>query len=158
MQVTSNIPTAKRILRSLLGIVAGIVVISMVVEALEFGLVTLINGEPTTDPDVYYAVRNTPGFLALKLLYNTAAAVAAGYLAALIAGYAEVKHGLALAVVQTLAFAWALTQPEVSRWTPGWMWAALIVLTFGGIVLGARLRAARALGRSRRGPVNRQVA
>ena len=135
--------TPKRLLRSILAIVVGIVVISMVVEALEFGLVTLINGEPTTDPDAYYAVRNRRWFLAVKLLYNTGAAVGGGYLAALIAGYAELKHGIAMAVVQTLAFAWALAQPELSRWTPGWMWAALISLTFAGILVGARLRAER---------------
>ncbi len=130
----------KHFLRSVFAIVIGIVVISIMVEGLEFGLVALVRGEPTTDPEAYYAVRNAGWFLALKLVYNTGAALGAGYLAALIAGYAEFKHGIVLAVVQTLAFAWALTQPELSRWTPGWMWAGLIVLTFAAILAGARLR------------------
>ena len=88
--------TPKGLLRSVLAIVVGIVVISMVVEALVFGLVTLINGEPTTDPDAYYAVRNGRWFLAMKLLYYTGAAVGAGYLAARIAGSAELNHGMAV--------------------------------------------------------------
>ncbi len=130
----------KDFLRSFLAVLVGIVALSIVVEALEFGLVTLVNGEPTSDPDQYFSVRNRPWFLAVKLVYNTAAAVGAGYLTALIAGRAELKHGMALAAIQTLAFAWALTQPEMSKWTPGWMWAALIVLTAAGIILGSRLR------------------
>jgi hypothetical protein len=135
--------TPKRVLRSLLAVVVGLLAISVVVEFLEFGLVTLVNGEMTTDPDVYYGVRNAAWFLGVKLFYNTVAAVGAGYLCALIARHAELKHGLALAVVQTLAFAWALSRPEMSGWTPGWMWAALIVLTFSGILVGARFRASR---------------
>lgn len=133
----------KLLVRSILGIVAGIVAISAVVEGLEFGLVTLINGEPTTDPEAYYSVRNRPWFLAAKLIYNTAAAVGGGYLAALIAGYEEVKHGIGLAVLQTAAFLFALSQPDISRWTPVWIWVGLITLTLLGILAGARLRAAR---------------
>ena len=133
--------TPKRFLRSTIAVILGIVVILMVVEGLELGLVALLNGGLTTDPEIYFAVRNMGGFLAGKLFYNTAAAIAAGYLTARMAGYAELKHGAVLAVVQTLAFGWALTQPDMARWTPGWMWAALIVLTFAGILVGAGYRA-----------------
>lgn len=132
---------AKRVVRTVLAVVAGIVFISAVVEGLEFALVTLINSEPTTNPDVYYGIRNRGWFLATKLVYNSLAAIGGGFLAAAVAGYAQLKHGLAVAVAQTLAFLWGLTQPAVSRRTPGWMWACLIVLTFAGIVLGARMRA-----------------
>ncbi len=135
--------TPKRFLRSVAGIAVGIVFLSAVVEGVEFGLVRFVLGEPAADPQAYYAVRNAGWFLALKLVYNTAAAVGAGYLTALVGGYPEVKHGLALAVVQTLAFGWALTQPELSRWTPGWVWAALIVLSFAGILFGAKIRSRR---------------
>ncbi len=136
--------TSKRAARSVLAIVVGIVFVSAVVEALEFALVTAINGARVTDPETYYGIRNLPWFLAAKLLYNSLAAVGAGFLTAVIAGYAQVRHGLVLALLQTAAFGWALTQPEMSRWTPGWMWAALIILTFAGIIFGARIRAARA--------------
>jgi hypothetical protein len=50
-----------QILRSILAVLAGLVLISVIVESLEFGLVTLVNGEVTTDPDSYLRVRNTPG-------------------------------------------------------------------------------------------------
>ena len=121
----------------------GIIAISVVVEVLEFALVTLINGASTTDPETFYAIRNRTWFLVAKLVYNTAAAVAGGYLTALLAGRKEVAHGLVMAGLQTVAFLFALSQPDIKRWTPVWMWVALIALTFLGIVAGARLRAAR---------------
>lgn len=135
--------TPLTILRSTLALIVGILVISLIVEALEFGLVTLINGERVTDPESYYAVRNRGWVLTLKLMYNTSAAFGAGYVTARIAGHSEVMHGLGLAIIQTLSFAWALTQPEMRQWTPMWMWAALIVLTFVGIVAGAVYRIRR---------------
>jgi hypothetical protein len=128
-----------KVLRSVVAVLAGLVLISAIVEPLEFMLVALVNGQPTTDPDRYFAVRNQPLFLAAKLLYNTVAAVGAGVVTAWLAPRAWVRHGIALAVIQTVAFAWALATPELRRTTPDWMWAALIPLTSAGIVLGALL-------------------
>ncbi len=129
-----------RVLRSVFAVLAGIVAISMLVEAIEFGLVTLVNGAPTTDPETYYSIRNRPEFLGLKLVYNTGAAAAGGYLTALIAGYAGLRHGLALATLQTLAFGYVLTQPDLARWLSTSMWATLVGVSFIGIMAGARAR------------------
>ena len=43
-----------QILRSVCAVFAGLVLISVIVEPLEFGLVPLVNGEVTTDPDTYF--------------------------------------------------------------------------------------------------------
>ena len=134
-----------QILRSIFAVFAGLVLISVIVEPLEFGLVTLIHGEVTTDPDIYFRVRNTPAFLATKLVYNTAAAIVGGFVAARLAPRAPMAHGLVLAVIQTVAFGWALVTPELRRSTPDWMWACLIVVTFAGIMTGSRLQRHRAL-------------
>jgi hypothetical protein len=131
-------------LRSGLAVLGGIVLISIVVEVLEFGLVTLVHGGPTSDPSVYYKVRNSPWFLFLKILYNTGSALLGGYVGAWIAGYHEWRHGLALASVQTLAFIWAFSRPDMRRWMPTWVWVALAVLSIVGILTGASLRAGRA--------------
>lgn len=137
---------AGRFFRTTIAIFAGILIISTVVELLEFSLVTLVNGEPTTDLEVYFGIRNMGWFLAAKLLYNTLAAVGAGFLVALIAGWAPVEHGILVAVLQTISFVVGLLNTEVSRWTPGWMWVALIVVTFVGIIAGSRLQAQRMRG------------
>lgn len=132
-----------RIIRTIAGILVGLLIISTLVEGLEFGLVTLIHGQTTTDPEIYYSIRNQSWFLGLKLIYNTLAAVIGGYFAALIAGYEQLKHGIALAIIQTLSFGFALSQPGMSQWTPIWMWIALAVLSFTGIIFGARILARR---------------
>lgn len=133
-----------RILRSVLAVVAGLVLITLIVEPIEFALVALANGGVTTDQDVYFAVRNQPAFLAAKLVYNSLAAIAGGYAAAWLAGRAPMAHGIVLALVQTVAFGWALSQPTVRPTTPDWVWACLIALSFAGILAGSALRRRRA--------------
>ena len=131
------------ILRSVLGVVVGLVLISAIVEPLEFGLVALLNGGVTTDPDTYFRVRNQPAVLAAKLVYNTLAAIAGGWVAAWLAGRAAIAHGAVLAVVQTMAFGWAVSTPALRQTTPDWMWASLVAVTAGGIIAGAGLRQRR---------------
>src|SRR5262249_37211489 len=127
------------ILRSVLAVLVGLILISIVVEALEAMLVLAVHGGLTTDPVVYFGVRNRPWFLALNLVYNTAAAIFGGFLTARIAGRLGLTHGLILAIVQTVAFLYALAMPDMRQWTPTWMWIALIVVTAAGIVYGARI-------------------
>ncbi|MBT6153986.1 MAG: YrzE family protein [Planctomycetaceae bacterium] len=109
----------------------------MVVESVEFALVTAANGRITTDPEVYFTIRNQTWLLIAKLIYNGIGAFAGGFLAARVAGYAQLYHGIALAAIQSLAFCWASTQPQIRNTTPVWMWAALIPLSTAGIVIGA---------------------
>jgi hypothetical protein len=126
-------------LRSIGAVVIGLLVITLLVEPLEFGLVTLLHGGITTDPEVYFGVRNRPWVLVLKAIYNTGAAIVGGLVAARIAGRAPMAHGAALAAVQTAGFAWAVLNPELRRGTPDVMWTLLTVLTIAGILCGARL-------------------
>jgi len=130
-------------LRSVLAVVVGLVLISVVVESVEFGLVSLVNRGMTTDPDVYFSVRNRLAFLGAKLVYNTAAAIGGGWVAAWLARRAPVAHGIVLALIQTAAFGWAVANPALRRSTPDWMWICLIVLTFAGIVAGSLLQSRR---------------
>ena len=123
--------------RSVVAVLAGLVLISVIVESFEFALVALVNRGVTTDPDIYLRVRNQPAFLAAKLVYNTAAAIIGGLVAAWLARRAAVAHGMVLAVIETAAFGWALATPALRRSAPDWMWAALIVLTFAGINAGS---------------------
>jgi hypothetical protein len=52
-----------QMLRSIFAVFAGLVLISVIAEALEFGLVALVNGEVTTNPNIYFRARNAPAFL-----------------------------------------------------------------------------------------------
>ena len=138
------------VIRSILAIVAGILLITLIVEPLEFALVALVNGGIVTDPASYFHVRNQPAFLVAKLVYNTGAAIAGGFAAARIARRAPRAHGLVLAVLQTAAFGWALANPALRQTTPDWMWFALIIVTCAGIMFGAELHRKRSLSPTRR--------
>lgn len=129
--------------RSVVAVVVGLLLISMLVEAIEFGLVTVVHGAVTTDPTTYFSVRNRTWFLCLKLGYNTAAAFAGGIASGRLAGRASIGHGLALSAVQTLAFLWAFAQPEIGRSAPPWVWSALVALSVAGILAGARAASSR---------------
>ena len=134
---------ATQLIRTALAIVAGLIAITLIVEPLEFALVTLANGGITTDPYEYFLIRNRSWFLALKVIYNTAAAAIAGYLTAWIAGRAPLSHAAGVAVLQTLAFFYAFTVPELRTTTPDWLWVTLMIATPAGILIGAAIRKRR---------------
>jgi hypothetical protein len=89
----------------------------------------------------YFAVRNRPVILAAKLLYNTLAAILAGYMTAKIAGLRELLHAAVVAIVQTMALVWGFTAGEYASFTPVWMRVALVLTTGPAMMLGASIRA-----------------
>ena len=138
--------TGNRYIRGALGVVAGMLFITVAVEALEWTLVTAIHRAPTTDPETYYGIRNGRVFLLVKLLYNTAGAMGGGYLAARIAGGAERGVGVALALIQAGALVAAMFNPDLSRFAPSLLFPTLAVVSFAGVIAGAHLAARRRLG------------
>ena len=136
-------------IRSIVAIIGGIAVISLLVEPLEFFLVSAVAGGPIMDMEGYFGIRNRPGILAAKLVYNTLAAVLGGYMTAKIAGVREMTHAAVAALAQTAALIWGFTLGEYAPYTPVWMRAALIVLTGPAMMGGAWVCAsARAVHRS----------
>jgi hypothetical protein len=132
------------LLRSIVSVIVGLLVISFIAETIEFLLVTAINGSVTSDPGVYFGVRNRPLLLALKLVYNSLASLIGGYTAAWIAGRAGARHAMVLAAVQALALVWGMTASPYAQLTPLWMWITLILVMTPAIVTGGALRARRA--------------
>jgi len=132
-------------IRSLVAVLGGILLISVVVEVLEFTLVSARAGSPITDIQAYFAVRNQPVMLAAKLVYNSLAAVLGGYMIAKVAGSHEMLHATGGALVQTVALVWGFTAGEYAAFTPVWMRVALVGLTGPAMLAGAsvRTRAAR---------------
>jgi hypothetical protein len=129
-----------QLIRTVGAVLVGLMSITLIVEPIEFLLVTAANGGLTTDPYEYFQVRNRGWLLALKMVYNTGAAVAAGYLTAWIAGRAPLAHAAVVAVLQVAAFAFAMATPELRQTGPGWMWFSLLAATPIAIVAGAWLR------------------
>jgi len=138
-------------IRSVVAVLGGILLISVVVEVLEFTLVSARAGGAIADLEGYFAVRNQPVMLAAKLVYNSLAAVLGGYMIAKVAGTREMLHAAGGAVVQTIAFAWGFTAGEYAAFTPVWMRVALIALTAPAMLVGASIRARAATARSAAG-------
>lgn len=134
-------------LRSIIAILGGIALISLVVEPLEFVLVNAVAGGQVTDMAGYFAVRNQPGILAAKVVYNTLAALLGGYMTAKLAETHEMQHAAVAALAQTGALIYGATASEYASSTPLWMWVTLVVLTGPAMLVGAKIRAAARRGR-----------
>lgn len=128
-------------IRTPLAIVVGLVVISVIVEPLEAGLVILLNEGTVPAPERYLEIRNQSWFLILKFAYNFAAAAVGGYLAARIAGRWPLLHAATLAALQSLLFFWAISRPEMRAFAPDWAWAGFVIATATGVLAGAALQA-----------------
>lgn len=128
-------------IRSIIAVLGGIAVIALVVETLEFTLVTAVSGGSITDMSGYFAVRNRPAILTAKLVYNTFAAILGGYMTAKIAGTRELLHTAVAAVIQTVALIWGFTVGEYASFTPAWTRIALVLLTGPAMMAGGMIRA-----------------
>lgn len=131
------------VVRSVSAIVVGMVLITLIVEGLEFLLVTLVSGGLVTETDAYFAIRNRPPFLAAKLAYNGAGALLGGWVTARIAGRRPRTHGAFLAAIQTVGFLVGIADPAIRATGPLWMWITLTPLMAAGILLGAVLEGRR---------------
>ena len=129
------------IIRSIVAVLGGIGLISIVVEALEFSLVNAVAGGAITDMQGYFAVRNQPGILIAKLGYNSVGGVLGGYLTAKVSGRQEMQHAWAAAILQTAGLVWGFTGGEFAAFTPVWMRIALVLLTGPAMLVGASIRA-----------------
>ncbi|MCE7861058.1 MAG: hypothetical protein DYG86_14890 [Chloroflexi bacterium CFX2] len=128
--------TAMDILRFALGGFAGLLVISLIAEGIEFSLVTLVHREVTMDEQVYFGIRNQPWFLLLKFIYNGIALFVGGWLAARIVSRWKRACVLSLALAQTAAFIWGMTLSEYAGTTPVWAWILLAIEIPPAILLG----------------------
>ena len=129
------------VIRSIIAVLGGIGLLSIVVEVLEFTLVSAVAGGPPADLPGYFAVRNQPAILTAKLGYNSVGAVLGGYLTARVAGRQEMSHGWIAAIVQTAALIFGFTVGEFAGFTPIWMRIALVLITGPAMLLGASIRA-----------------
>lgn len=128
-------------LRSAAAVIGGVALISLIVEPLEFTLVNAVADQPIQDMAGYFAVRNRPGILAAKLVYNTLAAILGGYMTARIAHTEEMKHGALAAAVQTTALVWGFTAGEYASSMPVWMRIAIVLVMGPAMMAGAWIRA-----------------
>ncbi len=129
-------------LRSILAILGGIGLVSLITQLLETTLVGAAAGGQVLDMPHYFAIRNRPSILGAALVYNTVAALLGGYMTARIAGQQqEMAHARIAALVLTASMIYGFTAGPFAEFTPGWMRIALIMLTAPAMLAGAMVRA-----------------
>lgn len=134
------------IVKLIIGVIIGLIAITIVAEAIEFLLVRSLSGIPSSvlqyNQELYFNVRNTHWVLGLKFAYSILAGYVGGYLVTWInLNSGKVKYAIyTLIGIQLVSLIWAGFFSELSNTGPYWMWLYLILVIPGGIWLGYRRR------------------
>lgn len=138
----------KNLIFLLFAVLAGLTLITLISEGVEILVVTTMSGkslsELAQDQTGYFAIRNAPSIVALKLVYNTFAAFIGGYVCAVIARSRILLSVYILAGIQTLGFVYGMTLSEYADTTALWLWLSLMILSVGSIIGSGYFRTMRA--------------
>lgn len=132
-----------KVVRIIIGVVAGLIAITLIAESVEYVTIKIISGksfaELTTDESGYFEVRNTIGILLFKILYSFFAGIVGGYLTSKIS-LARPQLAIFLLIgIQVLSLIWGGFYSELSQTGPIWMWIYLIIVIPMGISLGHKI-------------------
>jgi hypothetical protein len=134
------------LLRSIIAVLAGVAVVSLLVEPLELTLVRAVAGGPIASEAEYFAVRNRPMILAVRVVLTAMAGLLGGYVAAKIAGAREMAHVKVAAALQTAALVNGMVFGAYAAATPRWAWLAMIAVTAPAMLGGGWIRVAAKRG------------
>jgi hypothetical protein len=133
------------VIRSILAVVAGIFVLTVVSFAIEAAADPLLTRMfPGTFPDAAALAGSIPARL-FMVAYTTFAIAAAGYVTAWIARRSQIKHAAIMGAIQvalTLYVMIAAPFPEAHS-APRWFWILGVILTIPAACLGAMIRAGK---------------
>ena len=127
--------------RSIIGVLGGIVIISLLGQLLEVPLVNAFAAEPITDLNGYLAVRNQPPIHIALLAIAAITGVLAGYMVAKIAGQYELRHAAFAAGLQALLLIRGFAAEDAAAAFPAWLRLGLVLVTVAAMLLGAAVRA-----------------
>lgn len=132
------------LIRSMAAVVAGILLAYGLPWLLERVLVESLAGRNLHSAGEYYAVRNTTGVIAARLMMGLFLSILAGHIAARIAREDVVRTVAIAAAALSLMLIWEFTGGAFAWGTPVWMRLALVAITGPAMVFGAYARAAAA--------------
>ncbi len=129
-------------IKIVLGIIFGLVVITLIAESIEFTIVSLVSGKSLgqlqANQDIYFNIRNRNWILISKIFYSLFAGIAGGYFATWISGKISKITIFALIFVQIISLVWGGFFSEWSSTGPIWMWLYLLTIIPFGIWVGYR--------------------
>ena len=130
--------------RTVLAVIAGILLAYGLPWVLERILVESIAGRNLYTAGDYYMVRNTAGPMTARVVMAFFLSVLAGHTAARIAKEDVVRTVGISAAALSMVLIWEYTAGEFAWGTPIWMRVAIVAITGPSMVLGAYARAAAA--------------
>jgi hypothetical protein len=135
--------------RFVLGIIVGMLMITIIAEGIEFLIVKLVSGKTfeylQSNQDEYFSFRNRNWILVFKILYSLIAGIIGGYLTAWISkGLAKIAIYFLL-LIQSTSLIWGGFISEWSTTGPIWMWLYLIFVIPLGIWIGYKWKSKNAL-------------
>lgn len=131
-----------KIVRLILGVIAGLALITLITESIEFLTVKLSSGASfeklSSDQEFYFTIRNQLGILVFKMVYTGGSGLIAGYVASRISQSFSKICILLVITVQLISLVWAGFISELSETGPKWMWVGLMIVVPMGVYLGHR--------------------
>jgi hypothetical protein len=127
------------VLRSVVVVVAALLLLGFIDQTLERTLVGALGGSTVTDVASYLAIRNRPVVLSVTMVTHAFAALLTGYMLGRLAGTQEVRHAIAAAVLGTLLMVAASTTAN-EMLPPVWVRVAMGVITPPALIGGAYVR------------------
>ena len=138
------------ITRSIVVVLAAMLLLGFIDQTLEQTLVMALANAPVPDEASYIAVRNRAPVLAALLATHAVAALLTGYVLAKLAGSHEVQHAAATAALVMLLLVAASVAPNVLV-PPLWVRVAMAVITPPALIAGAYIRGQARVIRAERG-------
>lgn len=125
--------------RSIVAVLGATVIVRWLGQALELGLVMALAN--VDNLEAYFAARNQPTLLAGVVITYVVSGLLAGYVAAKIAGTAEVSHVGLAAIIQVAFSIYESTAGGNPARYPVWVEVALPLTTPPAMIVGALVRA-----------------
>jgi hypothetical protein len=127
--------------RSVIGVLGGIVIIAVLTQLLELPLVNLLAPAPLTDMAGYMTARNQPSVHVGLLAIAGVVGLLAGYVVAKIAGEYELAHAAVTALLQGGLLIRSFGDKDAAADLPPWVKVGLVAVTTIAMLLGASVRA-----------------
>lgn len=134
--------------RLTLGVILGMLLITIIAEGIEFVFVKIVSGETLeqlqSKQDEYFSVRNRSWILVSKMFYSLLAGIVGGYLTTWISKELAKIAIYILILLQVISLIWGGFISDLSATGPTWMWLCLIFVVPLGIWIGYKWKSKNA--------------
>ncbi|WP_436515748.1 hypothetical protein [Ekhidna sp. To15] len=112
--------------------IISLILITLLVEMIEFSLVALVNGQSFSDlpqeQEAYFCLRNQPSILIAKPIYTFIIVLLVSYLCSKLLKHLKKSYFIALSIVQSIGIIYGAFLSEFKNSLPLWYWMVLLLV------------------------------